>query len=109
MLFSTAVWIKIGLSALISFLIALATTPIVKMFAEQVGAIDVPTEARRVHDHPIPRMGGLSIFYGFVVSMLCFGTLDRQLSSILIGANLQKPSARASTLSGSTDIPQSAS
>ena len=43
MLFSTAVWIKIGLSALISFLIALATTPIVKMFAEQVGAIDVPS------------------------------------------------------------------
>ena len=56
MLFSSAVWIKIGLSCVIAFAISFAATPVVKMFAKEVGAIDVPTEARRVHDHPIPRM-----------------------------------------------------
>lgn len=86
MLFSTAVWIKIGLSALISFLIALATTPIVKMFAEQVGAIDVPTEARRVHDHPIPRMGGLAIFFGFIIGVILFADITNQVKGILIGS-----------------------
>ena len=86
MLFSTAVWIKIGLSALISFLIALATTPIVKMFAEQVGAIDVPSEARRVHDHPIPRMGGLAIFFGFIIGVILFADITNQVKGILIGS-----------------------
>ena len=41
-----------------------------KILAQKVGAMDVPGEARRVHDHPIPRMGGLAIFLGFIVSML---------------------------------------
>jgi UDP-GlcNAc:undecaprenyl-phosphate GlcNAc-1-phosphate transferase len=70
MLFSTAVWLRIGLSCVIAGLISFAATPVVKMFAKEVGAIDVPTEARRVHDHPIPRMGGLAIFFGFLLTVI---------------------------------------
>ena len=86
MLFSTAVWIKIGMSVLVSFVIALATTPIVRMFAQQVGAIDVPTEARRVHDHPIPRMGGLAIFFGFIIAVILFADITNPVKGILIGS-----------------------
>ena len=61
-------WIKILLAFALSLVIAFLMTPPVKRFAEKVGAIDVPKDDRRVHNHPIPRMGGLAIFMGFVLS-----------------------------------------
>jgi len=73
-----------------SFALALAVsyfmTPYVKSFAEKVGAIDVPRDARRIHDHPIPRMGGLAIFMGFVMSVIVFITFDSQVLGLLLGA-----------------------
>ena len=86
MLFSSAVWIKIGLSCVIAFAISFAATPIVKMFAKEVGAIDVPTEARRVHTHPIPRMGGLAIFFGFLLTVILFADITNQVRGILFGS-----------------------
>ncbi|MFQ9126613.1 MAG: glycosyltransferase family 4 protein [Butyricicoccaceae bacterium] len=52
-------------------------TPPVKRFAHKVGAIDVPKDNRRMHKEPIPRLGGLAIFGGFLCSILVFGQLDR--------------------------------
>ena len=50
------------LALLVALVVSFLASPLVKNFAYKVGAIDVPSEARRVHDHPIPRMGGLAIF-----------------------------------------------
>lgn len=86
MLFSTAVWLKIALSCVIAFAISFAATPIVKTFAKEVGAIDVPKDKRRVHDHPIPRMGGLAIFLGFLLSVILFADITNQVRGILFGA-----------------------
>lgn len=69
----------------VAFIIAFASTPIVKSFAQKVGAIDIPNEARRIHDHPIPRMGGLAIFFGFVISVVLFADITKQIQGILIG------------------------
>ena len=69
-----------------AFGVSLASTPFVKMLAYKIGAVDVPKDDRRVHDHPIPRLGGLAIFYGFLISILCFGVVDNELKGILIGA-----------------------
>ena len=41
-------------------------TPPVKNFAHKVGAIDVPKDNRRMHKKPVPRLGGLAIFLGFI-------------------------------------------
>ena len=68
MILELSLWVKLILAVAVAFLISFAMTPIVKSFAVKVGAIDVPTEKRRVHDHPIPRMGGLAIFIGFLLS-----------------------------------------
>lgn len=86
MLFQNAEIITTVLLALgVAFIIAFSSTPIVKSFAQKVGAIDVPNEARRVHDHPIPRMGGLAIFFGFVISVVLFADITKQIQGILIG------------------------
>ncbi len=76
-------------AALVSaLLVALITTPVVKSLAERVGAVDVPKDARRMHDHPIPRMGGLAIFLGFLLSTLVFVPLSQSLRGMLLGAIL---------------------
>ncbi|MEG1633577.1 MAG: MraY family glycosyltransferase [Oscillospiraceae bacterium] len=86
MFLSTALWLRVLLAIAVGFAVSFATTPIVKSFAQKVGAIDVPTELRRVHDHPIPRMGGLAIFLGFLISVLLFVDITRQMRGILLGA-----------------------
>ena len=63
-------------------------TPPVKNFAHKVGAIDVPKDNRRMHKKPVPRLGGLAIFLGFIVSMLLFVKVDHQLQGILLGASI---------------------
>ena len=77
-----SVLLALGLAAVVAF----AATPLVKALSVKVGAVDVPKDARRMHDHPIPRMGGLAIFFGFLASMLLFVPLDTEKQGMLLGA-----------------------
>lgn len=70
------------LAAGVSFL----ATPLVKLLAYKVGAIDVPKDNRRMHKTPIPRLGGLAIFIAFIFSVLIFAKIDTQTKGILLGA-----------------------
>lgn len=74
--------LALGVSALISFV----STPGVKKIAVKMGAIDVPKDNRRMHDHPIPRMGGLAIALAFLVSIFLFTEIDLQMQGIILGA-----------------------
>lgn len=82
---NTELAIRILITLAAAFIVSFAATPIVKSFAQKVGAMDVPGEERRVHDHPIPRMGGLAIFLGFILSVLLFADINRQVQGILLG------------------------
>ena len=72
------------LAAGVSFL----ATPLVKLLAYKVGAVDVPKDNRRMHKVPIPRLGGLAIFIAFMFSVLIFGQIDTQTKGILLGATI---------------------
>ena len=74
------------LALLVALVVSFLTTPVVKTFAYKVGAIDVPKDARRMHKVPIPRLGGLAIFIGFMVSILLFVHITPEMRSILLGA-----------------------
>ena len=76
------VLLALGLAAGVSF----ASTPLVKALSVKVGAVDVPKDERRMHHHPIPRMGGLAIFFGFVAAMLLMVPLDTERKGMLLGA-----------------------
>ena len=67
-------------------IVSLITTPVVRTLAIRIGAVDVPKDGRRMHNHPIPRMGGLAIFFGFLLSTLVFLPLTRPLRGMLMGA-----------------------
>lgn len=53
----------------VSLVLALLLTPLVKKFAVKVGAVDVPN-ARKVHTRIMPRLGGLGIYLAFVIALI---------------------------------------
>jgi UDP-GlcNAc:undecaprenyl-phosphate GlcNAc-1-phosphate transferase len=75
----------------VAFTIALAVayfaTPKVKDIAIKVGAMDAP-DARKVHKEPIPRMGGLAIYLGFVLAVLASMHISREIAGLLIGGTV---------------------
>ncbi len=71
----------IALAALVAF----TFTPAVSVLAYRIGAIDVPKDNRRMHKEPIPRIGGLAIFGGFIVASLVFCKLTPELITIYVG------------------------
>lgn len=80
----TAVFMLLAMS--VAAVVSFASTPLVKTLAYKVGAIDVPKDNRRMHKVPIPRLGGLAIFLAFLLSVLVFAEIDRQMQGILLGA-----------------------
>lgn len=72
-----------------TFLVALAVTfvltPVVKNFAIRIGAVDKP-DARKVHHGLIPRLGGLAIYTGFMVSVITTIGFTYEMVGIMVGA-----------------------
>lgn len=62
-------------------------TPFAMKLAWKLGAIDIPKDARRVHKEPIPRLGGLAIFIGFMLAaLLTLPLKNPSVQGILLGA-----------------------
>lgn len=83
------------ISFILAFIVAFCATPIARKLAYRLGAIDVPKDERRMHSKPIPRLGGLAIVAGFMVSVLfnAFSTpfifkLDQRLLGMLAGIGI---------------------
>lgn len=68
-----------------AMLLAYASTPIVRVLAFKIGAVDVPLDNRRIHKKPIPRIGGLAIYLSFTVTTLLFCDFSKELVAIWIG------------------------
>ncbi len=76
---------KVLLMTIVTFTFVALFIPIVKRIAEFIGAMDIPNE-RKVHKKPIPRLGGLGIYAGFLVGYMLFGIHSVQMNAILIGS-----------------------
>lgn len=53
----------------LAFIVAFSATPIVRMLAFKIGAVDIPKDDRRMHTKPMALMGGAAIITGFIVSL----------------------------------------
>ena len=73
---------------IVAFIITFSTTPFVKKLAFKIGAVDVPRDSRRMHKRPTARLGGLAIFFGFIISAVIFSQIDKEITGILIGATI---------------------
>ncbi|MFN4214104.1 glycosyltransferase family 4 protein [Exiguobacterium sp.] len=73
------------IAMLVSFVMAILITPLVRRFAYLIGAVDHPN-ARKVHVRPMPRIGGLAIFIAFLIGYALLLPASRYNDAILIGA-----------------------
>ena len=65
---------KVMVMVLVSFLFVAAIIPYIKKVAEHVGAMDIP-DKRKIHKEPMPRLGGLGIYLGFLLCYMLFGVI----------------------------------
>lgn len=70
-----------------TFIISLFITPVVKILAVKIGAIDKPNE-RKVHKKLMPRMGGLAIFISFIIGVALFPPDLIDVWPIFLGATI---------------------
>jgi len=70
---------------LIAFLapaiISVIATPWIIRCATYVGAVDIPNE-RKIHRHPVPRLGGFAVYLGFSFAMMILFRLNPALASV---------------------------
>ena len=67
-------WGDISIAFLLAFITAFVVTPYTIRLANKVGAIDIP-EKRRINEEPIPRLGGIAVIIGFLVSCIYLLTI----------------------------------
>ena len=71
--------------AVVAFVIVILLTPAVGGMARLLGVVDRP-DSRRLNVNPIPRLGGLALFFGIFVPALAFLELGRETRGVLLGA-----------------------
>ena len=79
--------VKILLIVITTFCFVAIIMPFIKKLAMQIGAVDIP-RTRHIHTKPMPKMGGIGIFLGFLLGYMLFGETSVQMNSILIGGFL---------------------
>ena len=62
-------WGDIAIAFLLAFITAFVITPYSIRLAKKVGAVDYPND-RRVNKKPMPRLGGIAVIAGFLVSAI---------------------------------------
>lgn len=71
------------------FIMALAVcyglTILVKYLAARMKVVDIPGD-RKIHDSPVPSLGGIAILLSFIICNLIFNRMDRHLAGILISS-----------------------
>ena len=69
-------------------LFSFTLTPLVRVFAYKIGAIDIPKDNRRMHKKPTPRIGGLAIFIAFLIATFVFCRVNPTMVAIWTGGAL---------------------
>ncbi len=71
---------------LVALAVVLALTPAVGRMARVLGAVDEPDEERRIHKWPVPRLGGVAMFFAVFTPAVAFLPLEGPYRGILVGA-----------------------
>jgi UDP-GlcNAc:undecaprenyl-phosphate/decaprenyl-phosphate GlcNAc-1-phosphate transferase len=88
-----------ALTSAVALVVSLAVTPIVRLVAERMGLLDQPDTERKIHQQPVPRLGGvdIAIAFGVAIGFAAVATLDldavgilrpNRAPAILLGAGL---------------------
>ena len=77
--------LQVVYGAAVALVVVVLLTPAVGGMARLLGVVDKP-DGRRLNTRPIPRLGGLALFFGIIVPALAFLHFGRETRGILLGA-----------------------
>ncbi len=63
-------WGNIAIAFLLAFIIAFMATPYTIKISKKIGAVSVEDGNRRAHNRKMPKLGGLAVILGFIVSVV---------------------------------------
>lgn len=62
-------WGDIAIAFMIAFMTSFMMTPQTIKLARKLGAVDTPQDERRINRITMPRLGGLAVIAGFIISI----------------------------------------
>jgi len=74
-------YIEVGI---IAFIVSYILTPYVGQVGKKQNMVDMPG-LRKIHEEAIPNLGGIVIFFGFLLSLLFVIQIEGQFRTLLIG------------------------
>lgn len=74
-------YIEVGV---IAFIVSYILTPYMARVGKKQNMIDIPGH-RKIHEEAIPNLGGIVIFFGFLLSLLFVVQIEGQIKALLIG------------------------
>lgn len=63
-------------------------TPLMRRLAHRTGAVDTPSDDRRMHESATPLLGGLGMYLGWMVPVMLLVEVDREVWGIIGGATI---------------------
>src|SRR6478609_6154757 len=73
-----------GVAFLLSLLCGTLLTPLVRRLAHKFGALDHARSSRKIHGHPIPRLGGIAIVIAFYVPLVGLLVFQTKLGELFV-------------------------
>lgn len=85
---SVALLLKLISGFVAAFIITLYFTPFLSVFAHKFGILDVPNAGLKNHKAPVPYLGGVAVYLGFIVSLALNFPYYNNLLLFLVGTTL---------------------
>lgn len=85
-------WGDIAIAFLLAFITSFIMTPRTIKLAKRLGAVDSPKDERRINTTVMPRLGGLAVIAGFIVSiiyLLIISSIEGKLNLMQDGDNVK--------------------
>lgn len=70
--------------AVIAFIVSYILTPYMAQLGKKQNMVDLPGH-RKIHEEAIPNLGGIVIFFGFLLSLLFIVPIEGQIKNLLVG------------------------
>lgn len=72
---------------IIAFAVTALLMPLLNRLAVRTGFVDIPN-ARKIHSHPIPLLGGVGVYLGVMGALLALGPIDRGTGLMMLASFL---------------------
>jgi len=72
---------------LFAFLLSFLLTPLIRFIATKLKILDIPDE-RKIHQKPVPLLGGLVIYISYVVTIFLNFSFSIELKGVIIGGTI---------------------